>query len=98
MPKKGYWIGNMDVRDAAVYEKYRAANAKPFAEYGAKFLARGGTQQVREGTAHARTVVIEFPSHADAVACYESPSYQNAKDIRMTVSDGSLIIIEGYDG
>ena len=98
MTKKGYWIGNMDVRDAAVYEKYRVANAKPFADYGAKFLVRGGTQQVREGSAHARTVVIEFPSYADAVACYESAGYQNAKDIRMTVSDGSLIIIEGYDG
>ena len=97
MTKKGYWIGNMDVRDAAVYDKYRAANAKPFAEYGAKFLVRGGTQQVREGTANSRTVVIEFPSYADAVACYESPGYQAAKDIRMAVADGSLIIIEGYD-
>lgn len=97
MAPKGYWIGNMDVRDAAVYEKYRAANAKPFADYGAKFLVRGGTQQVREGTAHPRTVIVEFPSYADAVACYESPGYQNAKDIRMTVSDGSLLIIEGYN-
>jgi uncharacterized protein (DUF1330 family) len=96
MPKKGYWIGNMDVRDAQVYEKYRAANAKPFADFGARFLVRGGIQQVREGTANPRTVVIEFPSYADAVACYESPAYQNAKDIRMTVADGSLIIIEGY--
>jgi uncharacterized protein (DUF1330 family) len=98
MTKKGYWIGNLDVRDAQVYEKYRAANAKPFAEYGARFLARGGTQQIREGKAHARTVIIEFPSYADAVACYQSPAYQGAKDIRMTVADGSLIIIEGYDG
>ncbi|KIN71708.1 DUF1330 domain-containing protein [Sulfitobacter guttiformis] len=97
MPKKGYWIGNMDVRDAAIYEKYRAANAKPFAAYDAKFLVRGGTQQIREGSAHSRTVVIEFPSYADAVACYESPGYQGAKDIRMSVADGSLIIIEGYE-
>jgi uncharacterized protein (DUF1330 family) len=96
MTKKGYWIGNMDVRDAQVYEKYRAANAKAFADFGATFMARGGTQQVREGTAHPRTVIIEFPSYADAVACYESPAYQAAKDIRMTVADGSLIIIEGY--
>ncbi|UWR21441.1 DUF1330 domain-containing protein [Sulfitobacter sp. S190] len=97
MPK-GYWIGNMDVRDAETYDKYRAANAKPFAEFGARFLARGGTQQVREGAAHGRTVVIEFPSYAEAVACYESPAYQAAKDIRMSVADGSLIIMEGYDG
>ena len=58
---------------------------------------RGGTQQIREGVANPRTVVIEFPSYADAVACYQSPGYQAAKDIRMTVSDGTLIIVEGYD-
>ena len=96
MPPKGYWIANVDVRDVTVYDKYRAANAKPFADFGAKFLVRGGTQQVREGRAHARTVVIEFPSYADAVACYESAAYQAAKDIRMNVSDGTLMIVEGY--
>lgn len=98
MPKKGYWVANVDVRDVQIYDKYRAANAKPFAEYGAKFLVRAGTQQVREGRAHERTVVIEFPSYADAVACYQSPGYQAAKDIRMSVAEGTLIIIEGYDG
>ncbi len=97
MPKKGYWIANVDVRDAQVYEKYRQANAKPFAEFNARFLVRGGTQQVREGRANERTVVIEFPSYADAVACYESPGYQAAKDIRMSVAESNLIIIEGYD-
>ncbi|AXI47411.1 DUF1330 domain-containing protein [Sulfitobacter sp. SK012] len=96
MPK-GYWIANVDVRDAQVYDKYRAANAKPFAEFGAKFLVRAGTQQVREGQMNARTVVIEFPSYADAVACYESASYQTAKEIRQIAAEGSLIIIEGYD-
>lgn len=95
MPK-GYWIGNMNVHDADIYDKYRAANARPFAEFNARFLVRGGTQQIREGVANTRTVVIEFPSYAEAVACYESPAYQAAKDIRLNVSDGTLIIIEGY--
>ena len=98
MTAKGYWIGNMDVRDAAVYDTYRAANAKPFAAYNARFLVRGGPQQVPEGTAHARTVVIEFPSYADALACYDSAEYRAAKDIRMRVSDGTLLIVEGYSG
>jgi uncharacterized protein (DUF1330 family) len=95
MPK-GYWIANVEVRDAAVYDQYRAANAKPFADYGAKFLVRGAPADVREGTSKPRIVVIEFPSLADAVACYESDAYQAAKDIRATVSDGTLLIIEGY--
>ncbi len=96
MPK-GYWIANMDVHNAEIYDKYRAANAKPFADFGARFLVRGGPQQTREGKMRSRTVVLEFASYADAVACYESPSYQSAKDIRLNVSDGSLIIVEGYD-
>ncbi|MGJ8547005.1 MAG: DUF1330 domain-containing protein [Sulfitobacter sp.] len=96
MPK-GYWIANMDVHNAEIYDKYRAANAKPFADFGAKFLVRGGTQQLREGQSRARTVVLEFASYAEAVACYESPAYQAAKDIRLNVSDGSLVIVEGYE-
>ncbi len=96
MPK-GYWIGQMDVHDAETYDTYRAANAKPFADYGAKFLVRGGSQNVGEGTWRARTVVIEFASYADALACYESEDYKNAKAIRLPAAEGSLVVVEGYD-
>ena len=96
MPK-GYWIARMDVRDAAVYDAYRAANAKPLADYGAKFLVRGGKQDVREGDWRSRTVVLEFPSLAEARACYDSEDYQKAKNLRLPVADGDLVIIEGYD-
>ncbi|MEL6519615.1 MAG: DUF1330 domain-containing protein [Pseudomonadota bacterium] len=97
MPK-GYWIANNIVHDAEVYEQYKAANAGPFAKYGARFLVRGGTQEVQEGPGHPRCVVLEFPTYADALACYNDPDYQAAKAIRAEVSDGTLIIVEGYDG
>ena len=97
MPK-GYWIARMDVRNAATYDTYRAANAKPLADYGARFLVRGGAQTPKEGDWRSRTVVIEFASYADALACYESDDYQQAKDIRIPASDGELVIVEGYDG
>lgn len=97
MPK-GYWIARMDVKDAEIYDSYRAANAKPFADYGARFLVRGGKQDLREGNWRNRTVVLEFDSLADAIACYESDAYQQAKDIRLPVSEGDLVIVEGYDG
>ena len=97
MPK-GYWVAHVDVRDPEAYEKYKAANAEPFARYGARFLVRGGPGELREGQARARTVVIEFPSYADAVACYDSPEYQAAKALRDPVSEGDLVIVEGYEG
>ena len=95
---KGYWVAHVDVDDMEVYKSYIAANAAAFAEYGAKFLVRGGERTVAEGTAPARTVVIEFPSYQQALACYESDIYQQAKALRDPVSTGDLVIIEGYDG
>ena len=97
MPK-GYWIANNIVHDAEVYDTYKAANAPIFAKWNARFVVRGGAQQTGEGDPYPRTVVIEFPSYADAIACYESPEYQAAKAIRSPISEGRLIIVEGYDG
>lgn len=97
MPK-GYWIGRVDVDDIDAYMKYVEANAKPFAEYGARFLVRGGQFENPEGTARSRNVVIEFPSYQAALDCYQSDSYQAAKALRDPVSTGDIIIIEGYDG
>lgn len=95
---RGYWIANVEVRDATAYEGYKAANAAVFARYGARFLVRGGAQEVVEGSARSRTVVIEFPSLEAARACWESPEYQAARQLRLPVSEGSLVIIGGWEG
>ncbi|TYB91024.1 DUF1330 domain-containing protein [Oceaniovalibus sp. ACAM 378] len=97
MPK-GYWIANNIVHDLETYEQYKAANAAVFARYGARFIVRGGQQQVVEGECFPRCVVIEFDSYADAVACYESDEYTDALAIRAPISEGRLIIVEGYEG
>jgi len=95
---KGYWVAHVDVDDMDTYKSYVAANAAPFAEHGARFLVRGGDQEVREGNVRKRTVVLEFDSYEAAVACYESMAYQQAKDIRDPVSTADMVIVRGYDG
>jgi uncharacterized protein (DUF1330 family) len=96
MPK-GYWIAHVDVRDPERYKDY-VSTAKPaFEKFGARFLARGGETKGMEGTARARNVVIEFPSMQAALDCYNSPDYQAAKAIRLTVADGEIVIVEGFD-
>ena len=95
---KGYWIGRIDVNDLETYKKYIAANAAPFAEYGARFLTRGGAFEAVEGAARSRNVVIEFPSYQAAIDCYNSEGDQAAKAIRRPVAEGELVIVEGYDG
>ncbi len=96
--RKGYWIGHVDVKDPEGYKAYTTANQRPFGNFGARFLVRGGNAEVVEGHARARHVVIEFPSFEAAVACYRSPEYQAAKKLRDGNSEIDLIAVEGYDG
>jgi uncharacterized protein (DUF1330 family) len=86
------------VTDPEGYKPYQTENAKAFGKYGARFLVRGGRQEVTEGRQRSRTVAIEFPSYEAALACYRSPEYQAAKALRMGKADADLLVIEGYDG
>lgn len=94
---KAYWIAHVTVDDPEAYAAYRQANAAAFAKYGARFLVRGGPQQVMEGALRPRAVVIEFPSREAAEACYRSPEYQAALALRQPVSTADLAIVEGWD-
>jgi len=95
---KAYWIANGEIADAEQYKKYVEANAEAFAAFGARFLVRGGAGDVQEGSFKSRTVVIEFDSYEQALACYNSPTYQKARALRLDVSTINLIIVRGYDG
>ena len=79
---KAYWV--------CIYEKIHnleklkeyAMKAKPAVEkYSGKFLVRGGKNRTNDGINSPRTVVVEFPDYDTAVACYDSPEYQEAHDI-----------------
>jgi uncharacterized protein (DUF1330 family) len=96
MPK-AYWIARVDVSDPEIYKKYVETGKPAFERYNAKFLARGGKTEVLEGQARARNVVIEFPSMQDALACYHSPEYTAARQIRQTVSQGEFILVESVE-
>jgi len=95
---KGYWVANVEVHDFEEYKKYIAANAVPFAKYGAKFLTRGGKHEVLEGQVNSRVVVIEFKDYETALACYKSPEYQEAMALRTAHSEGNMAVVEGWDG
>jgi len=97
MPR-GYWIARGDVTDPEKYKAYVAANAKPFRQFGARFLVRGGAFENAEGASRSRNVVIEFPSFQAALDCWKSPEYQEARKLRLSVSTLDIVIVEGYDG
>lgn len=95
---KGYWIARVTVKDPEKYKEYVAANAVAFKKYGARFIVRGGTAETRKGRDFQRNVVIEFDSYATAKACYDSPEYAVAMQIRDAAADAEVVVVEGYDG
>lgn len=98
--KKAYVVAEVKVTNPAAYEGYRALTTETVAQHGGQFIARGGQRDQREGEDEAhnaawRTVIIEFPSLAQAQAWYESAEYEKAKQIRLANSVGRLFIVEG---
>jgi uncharacterized protein (DUF1330 family) len=79
------------------YKAYMTADMAAFGKYGGCFLVRGGQQEVVEGKARGRTVVLEFPSYRVALDCYRSPEYQAAAALRKGKAEFDLFIIEGCD-
>jgi uncharacterized protein (DUF1330 family) len=94
MPK-AYWIVGISVRDKERYPLYLAAAGPAFQKFAAKFIVRGGASEIMEGSSRERNVVIEFKDRSTAVACYESPEYQNARAIRQRCADTDFIIVDG---
>jgi uncharacterized protein (DUF1330 family) len=97
MAKKGYWIASVEVSDNERYKDYVTAATPAYQRFGAKFLVRGGEHVAPEGDWHSRNVVIEFPTYQDAHDCYQSPEYAKARAIRQEVSEGRILIVEGYE-
>ena len=95
---KAYWIAHVDVTDPEQYQQYIQRAPAAFKAFGGRFLARGGRSEAMEGRATPqRSVVIEFDSYAQAVACYRSALYQEACSHRQGVAKAEVIIVEGFE-
>jgi uncharacterized protein (DUF1330 family) len=78
-----YWLARSRITDPVEYKKYTDLVPGILSRHGGKVLARGGKYQIMEGPQDFhRFVVIEFPTHAQAVACFESPEYEAAAAFR----------------
>lgn len=95
MPK-AYWIANVTITDPDRYSRYQAAAPAAFADFGARFLARGEAETL-EGRDWQRRVIIEFDSLEQARACYNSPAYRSARAERAGACVADIAIIEGLN-
>jgi len=91
-----YVIADVDVHDSAGYEAYRQQVPAIIAQYGGRYIARGGATEVLEGSwSPKRCVILEFPSTAQLKAWWDSPEYRPLRAIRERTARSNVVATEG---
>jgi uncharacterized protein (DUF1330 family) len=91
-----YLIAEVEITDPVAYEEYRRIVPATIAQYGGRYLVRGGAVETKEGGwMPSRMVVLEFPSMAQARKWYQSPEYAPALAIRSRAGKSKVILVEG---
>ncbi len=91
-----YVFVHVDVHDPGRYKDYVKMSPVSIAQYGGRFIARGGRAEALEGPTPARRVVIlEFPTYEQATAWHASSEYAEAKALRQATSSATMIVVEG---
>jgi len=90
-------ISEVEIVDESLVSTYQSLAEASIAQYGGRYLARGGTIEVVEGNRPAgqRVIVAEFPSMERAHEWYASPEYAQALQVRERALDRRLTFVEG---
>jgi uncharacterized protein (DUF1330 family) len=77
-------IGKLIVRDWDWYREYRATTEPLVAEYGGRYLVKGGAPERLEGRDPPgdASVVIEFPDREAVRRWFDDPRYEVMKQLR----------------
>jgi uncharacterized protein (DUF1330 family) len=91
-----YLVADIQVTDAVGYQEYRKTVGESIAAFGGRFLTRGGTTEVVEGSWNPkRLVIVEFPSMEQLKAWYASAAYAPALALRKRCAVSNLVMTEG---
>jgi uncharacterized protein (DUF1330 family) len=91
-----YVLAEVEITNPEGYKAYTAVVGATVAQYGGKFLVRGGAAHALEGEwPERRRVLIEFPTPAAARDWWDSAEYSKPKEMRRANSTGRLILLEG---
>jgi uncharacterized protein (DUF1330 family) len=91
-----YVISDVTLRDPDAFETYRTRAAASIAQYGGRYLVRGGDIEALEGNWQPRAIVIvEFPDAERARAWYRSPEYASGLEVRDMALSRNLLLVDG---
>jgi uncharacterized protein (DUF1330 family) len=91
-----YVIADIEVIEPVEYEDYKKLAGPTAAQFGGRYVVRGGATEVAEGEwTPRRFVILEFPSMEQAKAWYNSAEYGQAKAVRQRTAKSNVIFAEG---
>jgi uncharacterized protein (DUF1330 family) len=91
-----YVVADIEVKDPERYAAYMKVGPATVAQYGGRFLARGGTATaLEEGWAPKRLVVIAFPDRAAALRWWDSQEYRAARKLREGAAVWKATLVDG---
>ena len=91
-----YLVVDIEVTNPAQFEEYKKLAPAAIAEYGGRYLIRGGAYEVIEGNwKPQRLTVVEFDSMEKAKAFYNSPGYQTAIKARLGAANMKMLLVQG---
>jgi len=92
-----YVINNMTIHDRAEYEKYVRAFLGVFSRYAGEILAVGDAPEPVEGSwPWDRTVLLRFPSRAEAERWAGSAEYREIAAHRWKGTKSNVVILEEF--
>jgi uncharacterized protein (DUF1330 family) len=90
-----YYVSDIDVTDAAVYQSYLDKNTPLIQAMGGRFLTRGGKIVALDGTPPKRFAIAVFDSMEKAQAYRDSAAYKEIIPIRDKSSKFHSFLAEG---
>ncbi len=91
-----YLIAQVTVTDPDRFADYRAAVPAVIANYGGRYIIRGGDVEAFEGSHDGRRlVIVEFPSMDRARAFWQSPEYREVRRLREGAAIMDVVAVEG---
>src|SRR5215472_17385199 len=92
-----YFVFHNRVHDVEKMQEYIPKALATMAPYHAEVLVCDENSEVIEGSTNLpRTIVIRFRSRDDAIAWYNSATYQAVRPLRLEATQGFGVLVDGF--
>ncbi|MHB0989123.1 MAG: DUF1330 domain-containing protein [Bellilinea sp.] len=91
-----YVLVDITITDPVLYEEVKQRTPPIVAQYGGRYLARGGrTESLHGNWQPKRLVLLQFDSLEQATTWESSPEYTVVKQLRDRCAQVSMLLLDG---